>query len=62
MPILLFPPMSLGLTENGKQKTPDWLAGLLGVELPEESKTTKGRTLRDVIRPDASEEQLRNMN
>ncbi|KAG2489707.1 hypothetical protein HYH03_011814 [Edaphochlamys debaryana] len=43
-----------GLTENGKQKTPDWLNSLLGVEAPPEGSpaandVTGGKTLKELI-------------
>lgn len=44
-----------GLTENGKQKTPDWLAKLLGVEVPKEE-ATKGKTLKELVFTDGKEQ------
>jgi hypothetical protein len=41
-----------GLTENGKQKTPQWLADLLGVEVPESA--PPGQTLKGLIFSDPS--------
>ncbi|GAX76657.1 hypothetical protein CEUSTIGMA_g4103.t1 [Chlamydomonas eustigma] len=49
-----------GMTENGKQRTPDWLAGLLGVEIPEEAEQFKGKTIKDLIRPDKEEQGIFN--
>lgn len=37
-----------GLTENGKQKTPEWLAKLLGVEVPKDE-PVQGKTLRELV-------------
>ncbi|PNH09224.1 hypothetical protein TSOC_004189 [Tetrabaena socialis] len=37
-----------GLTEKGKQETPQWLADLLGVEVPP-SNQAGGKTLRELI-------------
>ena len=35
--------------QNGKQKTPQWLADLLGYEAPEEPEAIKGKTLKDLL-------------
>ncbi len=45
-PFPTFPPAWGGLAQNGKQKTPKWLADLLGVEVPEEENTM---TLKDLF-------------
>lgn len=37
-----------GLTEAGKQETPQWLADLLGVEVPKSARS-EGKTLKDII-------------
>ncbi|GLI62616.1 hypothetical protein VaNZ11_005279 [Volvox africanus] len=40
-----------GLTDSGKQKTPQWLADLLGVEVPD-SDPAEGKTLKELIYDD----------
>ena len=47
-----------GLTQNGKQETPQWLADLLGVEVPQQPQATKGKTLQELIRPEGGGEAL----
>ncbi len=42
-----------GMTESGKQKTPKWLADLLGIELPSEPEDG-AMTLKELLGPDAS--------
>ena len=42
-----------GLTDSGKQQTPQWLADLLGVEVPK-SAQSEGVTLKDLIEGQAS--------
>ncbi|KAI8469481.1 MAG: hypothetical protein J3K34DRAFT_423741 [Monoraphidium minutum] len=40
-----------GMTESGKQKTPEWLAKLLGVETPQNEGPAGGKTLADLLGP-----------
>jgi len=47
-----------GVTESGKQETPQWLADLLGVEVPQQPQATKGKTLQELIRPEGGGEEL----
>ena len=42
-----------GLTDNGKQETPQWLADVLGVEVPKSARS-EGKTLKDIIEGAAS--------
>ncbi|GLC45669.1 hypothetical protein PLESTB_001318400 [Pleodorina starrii] len=44
-----------GLTDSGKQKTPQWLADLLGVEVPD-SDPSGGKSLKELIYEDGSAE------
>ncbi|KXZ54402.1 hypothetical protein GPECTOR_5g58 [Gonium pectorale] len=38
-----------GLTESGKQKTPQWLADLLGVDVSGQEEASSGKTLKELI-------------
>jgi hypothetical protein len=46
-----------GLTDNGKQETPQWLADLLGVEVPKSARS-EGKTLKDLIEGPSSPIQI----
>jgi hypothetical protein len=44
-----------GMTKSGKQRTPQWLQDLLGVQLPAESQNPGGVTIEQLLGPSAGQ-------